>query len=97
MGLDLGEGGEDGGEGVVDPHVDGVRKLLGSGGCVLDLVVSHVGGNHQRRAAGGFDVPGGGVQPTVPRARSATFAPRLARRRAVPRPMPPLAPVMTTT
>jgi len=30
---------------------------------VLDLlVVSHVGGDHQRRAAGGFNILGGGVQ-----------------------------------
>src|SRR5690349_3794558 len=34
--------------------------------------------------------------PVAPRASSATFAPRSPNRRAVARPMPPLAPVTTT-
>jgi len=46
-----------------------IHTSMGSGSwsalaaaCSTLLVVSHVGGNHQRRAAGGFDVLGGGVQ-----------------------------------
>ena len=62
------------------------------------LVVGGVDADRQGGAAGAADLAAAAASsPVLPRARRATRSPRAANMRALARPMPPEAPVMTTT
>ena len=98
LGSDLPERREHRRERHVDPHINGAECVLGGGrGGLHRIGIGDVGGEFERLSAGRPDVVGGSGESRLPRASSATFAPRAPNAFAVARPMPPLAPVTTTT
>ena len=90
---------EDAGHGVIDPHVDRPQFLLDSFGGSLDAVgVRDVALNDDRLASQRFDVALGSFQSFKAPGDEADVAPSVsANMRAVARPTPAAAPVMTMT
>ena len=90
-------GGEDGGHGIVDPYLDGPQLVLDPFGRRFDLSTGDVRRHHEGPNPGCLHLLGHGCQARVAPGDEATSKPCSANARAVARPTPADAPVITAT